>query len=97
MRFGETATFRVRVSNPGNGPAEDVALSVSTTASAAQPNSIGTLAAGESRDLDLELTANQAGNMTIAATAQGDGNLQAEASHIVTVHRGSVGDESRSP
>ena len=23
MRFGETAAFRIRVSNPGNGPAEE--------------------------------------------------------------------------
>ena len=87
MRFGETAAFRIRVSNPGNGPAENVSLSVSATGAAAQPNSIGTLAAGESRALDIELTANQAGDMTIAATAQGDGSLQAEASHAVAVRR----------
>ena len=87
MRFGETAAFRIRVSNPGNGPAENVSLSVSATGAAAQPNSIGTLAAGESRALDIELTANQAGDMSIAATAQGDGNLQAEASHAVAVRR----------
>lgn len=87
MRFGETAAFRIRLSNPGNGPAENVSLSVSATGAASQPNAVGTLAAGESRSLDIELTANQAGAMSIAAKAQGDGNLQAEASHDVTVHR----------
>ena len=67
MRFGETKVFRVRLSNPGNGPADEVAVNISATGVNSQPKTIGTLAAGESRVLELEMTAAQAGMMQIHA------------------------------
>lgn len=87
MRYGETKVFRVRLSNPGNGPAERVAVNISATGANAEPRQIGTLSAGESRTLEMELTANQAGSMKIRTVATGDANLQAEAEHIVRVRR----------
>jgi len=87
MRFGETKVFRVRLSNPGNGPAEDVAVNISATGASSQPQQIGTLAAGESRMLELELTAAEAGTMRILALARGDGDLEAKSDLEVQVRR----------
>ncbi len=87
MKYGETKVFKVKLSNPGNGPAENVAVNIAATGVNSQPNSIGTLAAGESRTLELELTANQAGTMQVRAVVRGDGDLQAQSDHEVQVRR----------
>ncbi len=90
MQFGDTRVFSVKLSNPGNGPAENVTVNIEATGANGQPNNIGSLAAGESRTLELELTAQQAGAMQIRALARGDGDLQAEAAHEVHVRRAAL-------
>ena len=97
MRFGETAAFTIKLSNPGNGPAENVAVNVGATGAASQPNTIGTLGAAESRVMEIELTAKQAGTMKIQATAQGDGDLRAEATHDVRVRRAQLAVKVTAP
>ncbi len=87
MLFGDTKVFKVFVSNPGTGAAENVSLNISATGASTTPNQIGTLAAGETRQLELELKAGQAGVMEIRAEARGDGDLQAQATHAVRVRR----------
>ena len=97
MRFGETKVFKVKLSNPGNGPAENVSVNIAATGANSQPNPIGTLAAGESRTLELELTAKQAGTMQIRAVARGDGDLQAESAHEVRVRRAALAVQVSAP
>ncbi|MHB8969325.1 MAG: COG1361 S-layer family protein [Pirellulaceae bacterium] len=97
MRFGETATFTVKLSNPGNGPAENVAVNVGATGATSQPNTIGTLGAAESRVMEIELTAKQAGTMKIQATAQGDGDLRAAATHDVRIRRAQLAVKVTAP
>ncbi len=87
MRYGSTSVFKVHLSNPGNGAAENVVVTVGATGIANQPNTVGTLAAGESRSLEIEFTAKQAGTMKIAAAAQADGGLRAETAREVQVRR----------
>jgi uncharacterized repeat protein (TIGR01451 family) len=87
MRYGSTASFKIKLTNPGNGPAENVTVTVGATGIGNQPNAVGTLGAGESRSLEVELTAKQAGTMKIEAAAHGDGNLQAATTHEVHVRR----------
>jgi uncharacterized repeat protein (TIGR01451 family) len=97
MRFGETAGFKIKLSNPGNGPAENVAVHVGASGAASQPNTVGTLGAGESRIMEVELTAKQAGTMKIQAAAQGDGELRAEATHDVRVRRAQLAVKVTAP
>ncbi|MHB8863402.1 MAG: CARDB domain-containing protein [Pirellulaceae bacterium] len=97
MRFGETAAFQIKLSNPGNGPAENVAVNVGATGASSQPNVVGTLGAGESRLLEIELTANQAGTMKIQAAAQADADLRAEASHEVRIRRAQLAVKVTAP
>ncbi len=87
MSFGETRVFKIRLANIGNGPAEDVMVQLDATGAAANPNRIGNLAAGETRDLEIELTAGQPGKMKILAVATAVGNLTARVSHEVRVRR----------
>ena len=97
MRYGETKIFKVRVSNPGNGPAENVTVNIGATGVATQPNSIGTLPAGESRTMEVELTAKQPGVMQIEAAARGDSDLKAESTHEVRVRRAELAVKVSAP
>ncbi len=97
MRYGETKVFKVKLSNPGNGPAENVSVNIAATGANGRPNSIGTLAAGQSRTLELELTANQAGTMQIRAVARGDGALQAESAHDIRVRQAKLAVQITAP
>ncbi len=72
-------------------------VTVGASGVANQPNTVGTLAAGESRSLEVELTAKQAGTMKIEAAAQGDGNLRAEATHEVRVRRAQLAVKVTAP
>ncbi len=87
MQYGETRVFKIQVSNPGNGAAEDVVVNLAATGAASQPNRIGTLPAGATRQLELELKAGQAGVMEIRANARAAGNLSVNATHAVRVRR----------
>jgi uncharacterized repeat protein (TIGR01451 family) len=97
MKYGGTAVFKIKLSNPGNGPAENVVVTVGASGVANQPNTVGTLAAGESRSLEVELSAKQTGTMKIEAAAQGDGNLRAETTHEVRVRRAQLAVKVTAP
>jgi uncharacterized repeat protein (TIGR01451 family) len=88
--FGETKVYTITVSNPGTGDAENVVLNllpVTPDAEAAGARDIGTLPAGASKSIDVELTAHQAGRLQIRSHAFADGGLRAEASQDVIVRR----------
>ena len=87
LSFGEVGTFTVTLYNPGTGPAEDVAIQIAAGESRAQPRRIGTLAAGEQKTIQLDMTANQSGRIPVVATASADGSLKVEAEHVVVVRR----------
>ena len=85
MIFGETQVFSVRVTNTGNGNAEEVVLRVSPGLEAGQ--SIGQLNAGASKLIELELTAEQAGVMKMSASVSADGSDMAEKEIEITIRR----------
>jgi uncharacterized repeat protein (TIGR01451 family) len=82
---GAEVTFHIKLSNPGSGAATGVVMTEQVPAGLAHPTGkeleleVGTLKPGETRELDLSLTAAVAGPVTNVVTAQGEGNLQAEA------------------
>ena len=83
MTYGETKIYTVRVTNIGNGEASDVDLRISPGVEDGQ--SIGTIAAGGSKLIELELTAEQAGEMKIQAAVSTAGNdaVQKELSIVI--------------
>jgi hypothetical protein len=70
--LGETAPFKLRISNPGNGDAEGVVIelgSLSARDGGSSRKNVGTIAAGESLELDLQFAAREPGPMDLNATA----------------------------
>lgn len=82
---GQEVTLKIKLSNPGTGAATGVVLSEAVPEGLKHPAGgeleleIGTIKAGETRELELGLMAAAPGTVTNVINAQGDGSLQAEA------------------
>jgi uncharacterized repeat protein (TIGR01451 family) len=91
--FGQSKLYRLTLSNPGTGKAENVAIDlwpVGNASAAPTRHPLGTLRAGESKVVELELTARQSGTVTIHASASADPSLKAEVTQEVLVRRAAV-------
>jgi len=83
---GQQHLVQIDVTNPGSGDATGVMLLASVPAGVSHASGpalefeLGTLRAGESRRLELVLTAEQAGQVDNVMTARADANLQVQAS-----------------
>lgn len=94
MVFGQTKIFTVRLTNPGNGDLQGVVLQLEP-GGARQP--VGMIAAGGSRSLELELTAEQAGQMQIRALATAHGLAPVIADQEILVRRAELAVSIRGP
>lgn len=86
VRFGKPQRYRLTLRNPGTGLTQQVALRLippGGDAQSASTQQIGDLKPGEVRDLDLELTAREAGELLIQADAVADGGLKANTTKTV--------------
>ena len=86
VMVGKKQPIKIDVHNPGTGTAtgvvliEEVPTSMRHEAGASLEMEIGTLAPGETRHLDLMLTAEEAGTVVNRLTAVADGSLRVEQS-----------------
>ena len=87
MTFGEEKTFMLAVSNPGNGEAENVMLNLSSGENRRQQIEVGTLPAGQRKEVPVKIVASQPGEMEIHAVAAADGGLSADAAGKVIVRK----------
>jgi uncharacterized repeat protein (TIGR01451 family) len=90
MVFGQTKIFKLTLSNPGTGAAENVSINLMPIEQGdgkITSQDLGTLAAGDSRVVEVELTARQAGSLSIKASASADGGLSSKVEHTVLVRR----------
>lgn len=82
--IGEAVQLSIELSNPGSGPATGVMLFENIPAALTHPAGsslefeVGTLMPGETRKLQLELTAAQAGMVKNVMIATADANLQVQ-------------------
>jgi hypothetical protein len=91
IMFGETKLYTITLTNPGTGDVENVMLALAPLSGQAPPaRNIGSLRAGERKEIPIQLTAREAGLLSIRATARGDGGLSAEAVEEVIVRRGEI-------
>ena len=91
--YGETAIYKLTLSNPGTGDAEDVVVRLLPTAPGETETTsyeVGTIAAGEVEVVELELAAQQSGLLVIKAEATGNGGLKAQVDEEVLVRRGHI-------
>jgi len=85
VMIGQEVLLSIKIGNPGTGAAtgiviqEHVPPGLKHTAGAELEFEVGTLKPGETRELELSLTAAQAGRIVNRIGARGDGNLKADA------------------
>lgn len=90
VAFGEQRLFKLTVSNPGTGIAENVVLQLmplNPGDGAPVRHTVGSLKPGESSVIEVELTARQSGALRIRTEAAAEGDLRAEAVADVLVRR----------
>jgi uncharacterized repeat protein (TIGR01451 family) len=91
LQIGDAAKFVLNVSNPGDGPAEQVKVHAVLSDGLEHASGghvdfdIGNLAPGEARTVQLIGAARAGGGQTCEACAEAEGGLQAQAQAAVTV------------
>jgi hypothetical protein len=83
--YGQSQTYRVRVLNPGDGTASNVVFTLSPNSATPQTQRIGDIPAGKEAQFEVELTAQDLGDLKIHGLAAGDLELRAEASKTIRV------------
>ncbi len=80
--FNKAQRFQLSLRNPGTGVAENVVIRLIPPGgdeATASSHTVGQLEAGASKEIELELTARDAGELTMKASATAAGGLQTEA------------------
>ncbi|EMI54303.1 COG1361 family protein [Rhodopirellula sallentina] len=83
--YGQSKTYQIRVLNPGDGIAPEVVFTLSPESSSPQSQRIGDIPAGKEAQFEVELTAQDLGELKIHGLAVGDLDLRAEAGKNVRV------------
>lgn len=86
VAFGVPQMYRLKISNPGTAPAENVVLNLSAEPYGSNSSPLGTIDPGTNRVVEVELTFQQKGKLKIKAEAVGD-NLKAGSEVDVVVHQ----------
>jgi uncharacterized repeat protein (TIGR01451 family) len=98
--YGQSKIYKLTISNPGNGDAENVMVSLMPLGRASEGTAshrLGSIRAGDSKAIEVELTARQSGALTIKAQAFADGGLRAEVAEQVLVRRANLVAQIESP
>ncbi|WDQ15456.1 hypothetical protein [Rhodopirellula sp. P2] len=83
--YGQSKTYTIRVLNPGDGVAPNVVFTLSPESSTPQSQRIGDIPSGKEAQFEVELTAQDLGDLKIHGLASGDLELKAEADKNVRV------------
>lgn len=100
VHYGENQIYKLTLSNPGTGAADNVVIHLLPIGQGTEPpamHNVGTLAAGASQSLEIELTPRQAGELVIKAEATADGDLRCEAVEEVLVRRAGLAATASGP
>lgn len=86
VSFGVPQMYRLKISNPGTAPAENVVLNLSAEPYGSNSSPLGTIAPGTNRIVEVELTFQQKGKLKIKAEAVGE-NLKSASEIDVSVRQ----------
>ena len=98
--FGKSQRYTLTLTNPGNGAADGVAIELTPPGGGPESlvkHTIGALAAGESKKIELELTAREAGELSIKGAATAAGELRTEAVKTVVCRKPELQIDWRGP
>lgn len=90
VRFGEPNVYRLHIRNPGNAPAEKIAVRLSAERFGSSAAEIAHIAPGEEEVIDVELTFNERGSINIDAVAQEQTGLASQTAIAVVVRQAIV-------
>jgi hypothetical protein len=100
VMFGKSQRYTLTLANPGTGPAEEVNIELTPPGGDARSlvrHRIGALAPGQTKRIELELTARQAGELKIQAVALAAGDLRTEAACAVLCRKAELQVDWRGP
>jgi hypothetical protein len=97
--YGRKQTYRLTVSNPGTGPATNINLAVIPPGASTPGGNyrIATLAPGETRSVDFDMIARQAGDIAVRAVAEADGSLSTTAEQAIFCRKAQLELDWRGP
>jgi uncharacterized repeat protein (TIGR01451 family) len=98
--FSTPQVFRLTLSNPGTGVAENVKIDLMPPGggeNVVTSHPIGDLAPGASKTVEVELTANEAGKLFVKASATAEGGLSSEASKEIFCRKAELEVDWRGP
>lgn len=98
--FGKPQRYRLLLTNPGNGLAEGVTIRLTPPGGSEADvieHPVGDLAAGAKHDVELELVAREAGDLTVEASAVAMGGLEAATIKHVTCRKPELQLDWRGP
>lgn len=98
--FGKPQLYRLTLSNPGTGAADGVKIDLMPPGGgddAVTSHPIGSLAAGASQTIEVELTAREAGKLFVKAIATGDGGLTSDAAKEIFCRKPELEVDWRGP
>jgi uncharacterized repeat protein (TIGR01451 family) len=90
VSFGAKSVYRLTFSNPGTADAQNVAVRLLPLAPGDQQvetHQIGTVAAGDTKEVEIELVARQTGRLSIQVEATADGGLATRVEEQILVRR----------
>lgn len=88
--YGKPEVFRLEIANTGNGDAENVSLILAPMGPSETPpatHQFGTLAAGEKKAIEVELTARHTGTLMIKVDAKSDSGVEAHLAENILIRR----------
>jgi uncharacterized repeat protein (TIGR01451 family) len=98
--FDTPQVFRLTLSNPGTGVAENVRIDLvppGGTQETATSHTFGNLEAGESKSVEIELTAREAGKLMMKAVAMAEGGLTSNAAKEIFCRKPELEVDWRGP
>lgn len=98
--YNKAQRFQLSLRNPGTGMAENVVITLIPPGgdeSSASSHTVGALSAGSSKEIELELTAREAGELMMKATATAAGGLHTEAVRQVVCRKPELELDWRGP
>ncbi len=88
--YSQRHIYKLIMMNTGNGPAENVVVSLVSKGAGDQASAshkLGTLSPGEKKVLEVELVPRASGTLTLEVQLQGDGNAQASLTETIVVRK----------
>lgn len=86
-KFGENVALLITVANPGTGDAENVTVRLTTGGNTPETIPVGLVPAGQQKQIELQMAANQPGMIAITSEATADGDIRAEAATELLVRK----------